>query len=239
MMDTSTKIPDTRYQIPDTLLRTAFALLLATLLIGQRFGFAWAGGNGYVRNLDVSVEEVTGTAYADRLGERRPLAVGDRLRRGESVITEAGCFAKIVLQDDSQSVTIAMDERTNLTVDAATVERVGLYLHAGRIESVNDGTIETFDVRTNFTKTTIGPGRASFVNYDFSETIAIIPLSSTLTLTTTKNDETTVVSSPINAHETNPVSVTPAAFNPQAGGSARFYEWVGREMKGIEANTGE
>lgn len=210
-----------KYAIPAT-----FGILLAALLIGQRFGFAWAGGTGYVPELSVFIQDATGPLSADRLGERRPLLVDDRVYRGETIVTEPGTFAQLTISNFSHILTVGLDERTSITIDAATPDRVDLYLHSGRIETFDDGTIGTVGVRTNFVRTESGHGRASFVNYDFKETVGVIPIVGTVDVTTTKNDETQTISSPIEIHETEPVTSVATAFDPAGSAARNFYTWI-------------
>jgi hypothetical protein len=203
-----------------------FAVLVATLLIGQRFGFVWAGGNGYVPMLSVFLQDATGPVYADRVGEVRLLRVDDQIYRGETIVTDPATYAQLTISDFPHIITIGMDERTRLTVDSLTVSNPELYLHAGRIETFMDGTVEQLSIRTNFTRTLVGKGRTSLVNYDFKETIGVIPIVGTATVTTTKNDETITISSSVEIHETEPVVVSQIGFDPAASVAKDFYEWI-------------
>lgn len=200
--------------------------LVATLLVGQRFGFVWAGGSGYEPELAAFLQDSTGPVHADRLGAVRDLAVGDRILRGERVFTDGDSYAQLTISDFSHIVTVGMDGRTSMTLDALAADETQLYLHAGRIETFMDGTVARLTVRTNFTRTTVGKGRTSFVNYDFKETVGIIPIVGFATVTTTKNDETLTISSPVEIHETEPVTVTTVEYNPTASAARAFYTWI-------------
>lgn len=206
----------------------AFALIVATLLVGQRFGFVWAGGTGYVSTLSVFLQDATGPVTVERNGTVRTLAVGvnDRIYRGETITTAPGSFAQLEFNDYFHGFGVGMDERTTLTVDATVVTEPQLFLHAGRIETFMDGTVESLLVRTNFTRSRLGKGRASFVNYDFKETIGIVPIVGPVNITTTKNKQTLTTSTPVGIHETDPVTVDEIGFNREAGSVKLFYDWI-------------
>lgn len=217
-------------------LTVLFALLVATLLVGQRFGFVWAGGDGYVSTLSVFLQDATGVVTVERNGVVRTIAVGDndRIYRGETVMTAPGSFAQITISDFSHIVTVGMDERTTLTVDTLAVAKPELFLHGGRIETFMDGTVDGLNVRTNFTRSKLGKGRASFVNYDFKETVGIVPIVGTVTTTATKTDDTRTTATAIGIHETDPVAFDEIGFNRDAESVRPFYDWIETRF-GLEA----
>jgi len=203
-----------------------FVLLVATLLVGQRFGFAWAGGPGYVSTLSVFLQDATGPVTAERNGVVRTLSVDDRIYRGETIVTAPGSFAQLTISDFSHIITVGVDERTTLTVDDVAVTEPELFLHAGRIETFMDGTVDDLFVRTNFTRSQLGKGRASFINYDFKETVGIVPIVGNVSITATKNKQTLTTSTPVGIHETDPVTVDEIGFNREAGAVKPFYDWI-------------
>ncbi len=211
-----------------------FLALVAILLVGARFGFAWAGGSGHVSTLSVFLQDATGPVTAERNGVVRTLALDDRIYRGETIATAPGSFAQLTISDFSHIVTVGMDERTSLTVDALTVTKPELFLHGGRIETFMDGTVDGLNVRTNFTRSSLGKGRASFVNYDFKEAVAIVPIVGSVTTTATKTDETRTTATAIGIHETDPVAFDEIGFNRDAATVKPFYDWIETRF-GLEA----
>jgi len=83
--------------------------ILTTLLVGQRFGFTWAGGEGYVTPMLATVIELEGEAGTINVTERL-LKPGDELSRGERVETKLDSTLQIKLLE----TTLELDQNTEI-----------------------------------------------------------------------------------------------------------------------------
>ncbi len=176
-----------------------FALIVVTLLVGQRFGFVWAGGNGYIPQRTVAIVGSDAT-----------------YQRGQTISTKAGEREKLSVA----AVLIALDENTTLTIENAQDGKVSVKLSRGRLYASGPLT-----VTTNFTSTTIASGAISVVNYDFLETVTVAPLG-TSAMVTTKGSAPIDIQKPVNVHETPPVSIIKTPFDTNAASVADFYHYA-------------
>lgn len=187
-----------------------FGVIVAVLLIGQRFGFVWAGGTGYVPELgaisDSGVRYVRGETVATGADERTALRIG-------------------VPGDIAALADIWLDQNTTLILESTNDNGVTVRLVRGRLYSVAHDPSHPLSVTTNFTRTEIVGGALSVVNYDFRETVSIIPTRGTATVRVQGMDAFET-EKPVDVHETQPVSVTDATFDPNAGAAADFYRWA-------------
>ena len=65
------------------------------------------------------------------------------------------------------------------------------------------------------------------MNYDFLETIHVIPLSGSVQVSVDSTGEQLLTPVPLSIHETEPVTFGKLEVNLAAGDAADFYEWVG------------
>lgn len=205
-----------------------FVTIVAVLLVGQRLGFAWAGGTGYVPERDAGVVGMVGTADVDRNGTIRDAELWQPVRRGETVRTGPGERVRLRL---SFAHEIAMDENTDLTVVTNTTNGIVVRLSRGRIYANTHMGPDTenvwgaLDVETNFTRSTIAYGAMSVVNYDFRETVSIAPVDTPVNIAL-DDGQSFATEKPVDIHETPPVSVTETTFDPTSGSAAEFYDWA-------------
>ncbi len=178
-----------------------FVLIVSTLLVGQRFGFVWAGGDGY------RPQNVATVVPGD-----------DTYRRGETVSTKPGERKRIVVGVQS----IALDENTDVVLSDLRNESLAIRLIRGRVYV--DGPVT---VTTNFTSTTTDSGALTVVNYDFLETVSIAPFFANATVFVKGGDALTT-EKPVSAHETPPVSIVEIPFDTNAASVADFYRWAMR-----------
>jgi len=205
-----------------------FGLLVTILLIGQRLGFVWAGGTGFVPEREAGVTEMVGTVEIDRNGTIRDAQIWHPVKRGEIVRTGPGERVRLQL---SFAHEVALDENTDLTIASNTTDEIVLRLGRGRIyldahtDAISDRTwADHVTVDTNFTRSTIQYGALSVVNYDFLETVSIIPVG-TPALILVENSQVFSTEKPVDIHETSPVSIVETRFDPSAGAAADFYAW--------------
>jgi hypothetical protein len=199
--------------MPTKRLLIPFALILGALLIGQRFGFAWAGGNGYVPEIGAYAED--GTHY--RRGETVMTGVDERLYLRVGVPGSIGSNAEFWL-----------DRNTEMTLDRTNDHVVAVRLVRGRIYAVSHMPNAPLVIRTNFTQSDVPPGfgAVSVVNYDYLETVSVIPFNTKMTVTT-RESEPVGIEKPVNVHETPPISIVEFSFDPSVPDVAEFYAWSG------------
>lgn len=198
-----------------------FILAIMTLLIGQRYGAVWAGGNGVVQTESITVIQLIGPAIVDRAGKIRSMQTGDHLIRGETITT--GDAARILLRTPS-GIIFALDERGTATVDQLVINKdFSLRLIKGRM-IVNGNNRTPITIRTNRTSSTFTEGSISLVNYDFLETVGILPIDNTVGVTI-KNGKSFSTTGSMAIHETNPIEINPTPFHRDATSVKGFYDW--------------
>ncbi|OGL95202.1 hypothetical protein A2348_02675 [Candidatus Uhrbacteria bacterium RIFOXYB12_FULL_58_10] len=187
-----------------------FSVLLASLLIGQRFGFVWAGGSGY--DPETGAYDASGTYY-DR-GETVSTAEQDRTYLRVGTPGDIAMLAELWLDHD-----------TEIILDQTNSKRVTVRIIRGRVFAVAHDAQHPFTITTNAVQSTIFGGSLSVVNYDFRETVSVIPINTTA-LVLVKNAEVFETEKPVDIHETSPVSILDTTFDPSSGAAADFYAWA-------------
>ncbi|NBS41684.1 hypothetical protein EBS80_03405 [bacterium] len=191
-------------------LAAIFGVLIAILLIGQRFGFVWAGGTGYAPEFG---------AISDR---------GVRYARGETVATDANERTALRIGTPGDIAALAdmwLDQNTTVILESTNDNGVTVRLVRGRLYAVAHDPSDPLSVTTNFTRSETVGGALSVVNYDFRETVSIIPTRGSATVRI-RGMDAFETEKPVDVHETQPVSVTDASFEPNAGAAADFYKWA-------------
>lgn len=198
-----------------------FGLLVVVLIIGQRFDFSWAGGNGYNPDLQVEIVAMGGDVRIDRNGSVRDAALGDRIRRGEVIKTDNG---KVMIKIGNETL-LALDERTDITIDKIKDQEIVVRFPRGRI-LVEHNAPGSFRVITNYHESLLQVGTASFVNYDFRETVSVIPIDTSVQVYTEHDGAIAETQVPIDVHETQPVERANFVFKIDEGTGADFYTWA-------------
>lgn len=196
-----------------------FLLIVAGLLIGQRFDFGWAGGEGYGYAVEVKVVEVAKVVKVDRVGMMRELAVDDWVARGE--IIKTGDEARALL--DIHGLKIGLDQRTDLKIEKIDEDRIRLQLIRGRIAIHKPDPETKLIIATKNTEAIMMSGTASFVNYDFKETVSVIPIDSAIEIRIFEKEF--VTERPLDIHEVDPIDVSSVTFDATSSAAAEFYEW--------------
>ncbi len=186
------------------------------------------------------VASVEGTVIVQRNGETRALSVGDTLRRGEIIRTASDSRAALTCQCSlcdiatfpscQQNAFLALDERSEIELEWLRPERMDVRLTSGRLFARHPGGIDNLVVTTNRTSSTIFDGAVSVVNFDFLETVSVMPFETAAAILV-KQNEGTITNQPVNIHETDPVGITDAAFDPLAPSVAAFYQWAWKETE--------
>lgn len=157
----------------ERLLIAAFLVLTATLIVGQRFGFTWAGGAGYEVPLhaDVTdasslmvVESETGFAH-------RNAVVGEHVARGETLWTTDG-FARVDLAGFG---TVWMDQKTNIVFERLSANEIVLRVDTGHI-AVKAGVVP-IEVRMDVVSAHVTDGTSQFINYDQWRRVTVLPVN--------------------------------------------------------------
>jgi hypothetical protein len=182
------------------------AILALGLTVGQRFGFEWAGGEGYNPNLVLSVVDSVGDTQVDRF------------RRGQMISTGTG--ERLVLATN-KVVTIALDERTDVELISTRADEVELYVHRGRILVESNTLVK---IRSDWVRSEFVDGEVSFVYYDFNNTASIIPFDTKVNYSIAERTGSTT--EPIDIMELAPYSITPFEFEPVTSSAANFYDWA-------------
>ena len=190
-----------------------FILIMTTLVI-QRFSLP----------LELPVRVIAGS------GEDPGYGFGEGLRRGSIVETQNGFLELEIGQElayaDQSQTHIWLAQNTSIQLDRLYKNELVIRLIKGRILAKTDDQ-HPITIKTNFTQHVLSQGLASFINYDFLETIHLIPLKSTsITTSLRETNETFDSSAPISIHETPPVSHEPLETNLSAGDSKEFYDWT-------------
>ncbi len=204
-------------------LAAVFFFLVAALVVGQRFGFRWAGGEGYQTPREARVLQLQGSGTVDRDGTKRPLTVGGAVARGETVATNAGGYALLAFDGER----IALDERTTATVDENDAGGVRVDLMQGRVlvdtRRTSDGPPIT--VKTGNATSSVARGALSVVFYDFLWQADVWPLRATMTVASPA-DGSLASSTALRVSTDGAAKATPSAADFDHGPSAAFYRWT-------------
>lgn len=193
-----------------------FSVLLIALLIGQRFGATWAGGEGGVKNLDVVITKTQGSSEIMHDNKTRIAMNNNVLARGEVIQTGDDGYIRFAI---GQNTLVGMAERTTLTLKKIASDDLQIFVTRGRIVVEQTGSTP-IHIQTNFTDTTLENGAITLVNYDFLETVMIAPYPAAKASVKTSLGSTPL-SSVFSVHETPEVKieeVSPTLTFP-------FYDW--------------
>lgn len=202
------------------LLAILFCLILAGLLVIQRFGVPFFFPKE--KQAAVSVERMEGKAAAvSRNGKIRTLTTAS-IRRGEILLTGDGTYAAFQI---GESTRLFLDERTDVKLVNLARGREEIKLIRGRI-LLWRREMTPMIVATNFTQSFFAKGIATFVNADYKETVQVIPLEETTIAVNVADAQGTVTSVPVEIHEIEPRTIR--AFSPslEAMPAGRFYAWT-------------
>jgi hypothetical protein len=199
-MNNKTMVKATKQITLQILLILFLSFLAIAFLIGQRFGFTWAGGDGY--NPSVPLVSLS----------------GDLVRRGEIVSTTAGEYQLL----SNELINVGLDENTDLEIITLNKNQVELYVHRGRI--IIDSSVNT-SIRSDFVRTSFNdPGQVSFVYYDFLNKVSVIPLEDN-PVSYQIAEQTGTTTGPIDISELEPYEVTSFEFQILNSTAEEFYNW--------------
>lgn len=145
---------------------------------------------------------------------------GETLKRGQSVVTPSNGYLAFRIGED---IEIFMAANTEVVLERIYEDELVVHLSKGRLLVQSQGEVP-LKVKTNFTQSLVLQDVTSFVNYDFLETVHIIPISGSVQVAT-DSGENLLTPIPLSIHETEPVTFEKLEVN-LAAGDAAFYEWT-------------
>lgn len=166
---------------------------------------------------------------AASLGEDAGYGFGEGLRRGSVVETGDGFLQLTIgveLENLDQAKTILwLAPNTRIELERLYEDEMTIRFTRGRIIASNETDVP-LKIKTNYTSHLVLDDVASFVNYDFLETIHVIPLSGSVQVNA-GSSESLLTPVPLAIHETDPVTFEKLEVNLEAGDAAEFYRWAG------------
>lgn len=203
-------------------------IVMSVLICGRMLGATWAGGNGITIGQNALVSELSGNVTVGYQDVVRTLTTPSMVRRGEIIRTGDRARAKLRL---GFANVVFLDERTDVEMTKLTNGDCRLRLIQGRLlidthqsDDHNGNAFGTVSISTARTETVIQYGKLSVVNYNFRDTVSVIPIETVAAVTYPGGG--TVTYTPIDIHETEPVTITDITFDPAASAAKSFYEWA-------------
>ena len=195
------------------ILTGALFLAIMGLLIAQRFSLP----------PELPVRIVAGS------GEDAGYGFGEELRRGSVVETGDGFLQLTIgveLENLNQAKTILwLAPHTRVELHRLYQDELTIRFTKGRLVVSNQAEVP-LKIETNHTTHLVHGDVASFVNYDFLETVHVIPIKGSVQVNM-PSGENLLTPVPLSIHETEPVTFEKLEVNLAAGDSEEFYEWTG------------
>jgi hypothetical protein len=192
-------------------------LMVITLLIGNRFGFSWAGGPGFAPHAAGVLEVAEGTVTLQTGTDATSATAGARVPRGATLRTDAASRAVLALP----GLKLYLDERTDARVESSLDGETVVRVLQGRLVAETDHRLL---LTTPHSAAILESGALSYVNYNFRQTVGVMPIGSTVEIAS--EQESVKTTDAWELHETPPIEMTPIAFDPHAGAAQEFYDWV-------------
>ena len=154
---------------------------------------------------------------------------GESLRRGSIIETGDG-YLEVAIgngQEPREAQThLWLSKKTTIVIDRLTQSDLTVRLTRGRIVASISAEYP-LRINTNATKFLIYKATASFVNFDFLETIQAIPIEGTIQTTIKGTTEHLLTPLPLSIHETDPVTYERLEANLATSDAKDFYQWAG------------
>lgn len=203
------------------ILTVGICALVGSMLIGRTYGFEWAGGDGYREPVTATISDTTGNLQVVGFNTERVSRIGDTIKRGETLKTPANTRAFVEIND----VQLFMDQRTDVVFERLFEGQIKLSVTRGRIVLYHHDTPNDVTVETNYLSTAVPKnGALTLVNYNFDETVNIVPFNDTSLETTHRSGKTHTYNTAVSVREI-PMIVSETNFNP-IGPTKTFYDWV-------------
>lgn len=199
------------------ILTLTFVILSISLIIGQRLGFSFAGGNGYEPRLSAKADIIEGVVTTNRAGKVDTLTLDHSIQRGEIIQTSPQ--ARTLLRFPGG--TIGLDQQTDLRIDELKEDQLDIHVARGRIMIDFE---RPLNISTGLTNTTLVEGSLSLIHYDFLEKVSIIPFNNPVSIIL-DSDEPFITESPVDI-EGKPLLISQLeSFDPKQSSAKEFYEW--------------
>jgi hypothetical protein len=153
--------------------------------------------------------------------------VGDEPNRGETITTKDE-WLLLTIGD----VVLGLDRNTVVEIEDLSVVGAIVRLWKGRVNVISGET--PIWITTNQSESIIVGGSATIINYDFLETVHVVPLIGTVQLTIKSTGEYLLLPVPIAIKEGDVASYETIEVNVKAGEAAGFYAW----QQGLEEDQG-
>ena len=210
----------------EKLLALFFFIALSGLLISARFGFLFAGGEGYIKSLPVTIEVVEGKIQVDRAGEMRTVETGDSVARGEKILVGENSRALIRI---GKNITVALDQQTDIILEQLFPVQVEIKIVRGRLLANTSMETEKLIVSSPKATSEITDGSMTVVRYDFLDKTTYAAIDSPVFVDVLGGQTFQLNNSQaLDVNEMSPSQSILSEFNPQASSAAGFYEWVKR-----------
>ncbi|OGL66417.1 hypothetical protein A2856_01845 [Candidatus Uhrbacteria bacterium RIFCSPHIGHO2_01_FULL_63_20] len=198
--------------------------LIASLLVGARFGFPWAGGAGEAEKpLSLVVSRIEGEATADAAGRSRALVVGDTLVRGEVLATSDDTRLELT----ADGVRFGMDERTLVELTSLIPSDLAVTVRTGRVAATISADTAGFGIVTKESESRISTaGTLAITYYNFEDRVDIAPVEGPVAVFLS-DGRTFISASAQEVTEAPSLSIRAIPFDPSAGAGAAFFAWYG------------
>jgi hypothetical protein len=198
--------------------------LISMMLIGHAYDSKWAGGQGYREVVSATISDTTGDVRVVGFNKEDMAQKGGVIKRGETLKTPTNTRAFVRLN----GVLLFLDQRTDVTFERLFANKIELSVTRGRIALYHHDTPGDVTVKTNYTSTDLPRGGAlTLVNFNFDETVKIVPLKNMQLAITHRSGATHSTTTPVSIKEI-PMVVNETSFNP-TGQAAAFYDWVNKK----------
>lgn len=196
------------------ILTVVLFLTIMSLLIAQRFSLP----------PELPVRIAAGS------GEDAGYGFGEGLRRGSAIQTGHG-YLKVTIGVESEQLDQAqtilwLAPNTRIELQRLYEDELTIRFTKGRLVVDNHANLP-LRLETNFTSHLVLDDIATFVNYDFLETVHVIPISGSIQVSVDSTGEQLLTPVPLSIHETDPVTFEKLEVNLAAGDAEEFYKWTG------------
>lgn len=188
------------------ILTVVLFLTIMGLLVVQRF---------------LSMPPEVPVVVVDIFGESN-LSIGEELQRGKIINSDTG-YIKFTI---ANMMSLWLAPNTQVELQRLFEDELVVRFTKGRILVDHEGDVP-LRIETNNTSHLVLGDIVTFVNYDFLETIHVIPLSGSVQVSVDSTGEQLLTPVPLSIHETEPVTFEKLEVNLAAGDVADFYRWAG------------
>lgn len=193
-------------------LAAIFFLGIVLLLIAARFGFTWAGGEGYEKPMPALVE-IFSEAGSTRLD----------LARGDSIQTKDNQRALIQI---SERIIVALDQRTEVKIERLFPSQTEIRIIHGRLLARTSPETEKLVISSPLASGAVTEGVLTVVRYDFLDKTTFIPINNEVAVEIKKGPLLYSKDKAIEVNELKPLSSGLADFNLSAPDVVGFYAWT-------------